>query len=149
MTNAMKTYFFVLMSALTLVLQSVDGFGVISPEDCRAFCYDCQRRIETKRGDMSKRVAADELVNVHDDLDLNGDRFVELDEIAQVTGLKVTNSVLKTTFSDADKNHDGKLNLVELKLFYSKSMGKRSSHGMNRRDGGELASSHLGARGWG
>ena len=37
-------------------------------------------------------------------LDVNGDGFVELDEIAHVTGLKLGNPVLVNRFHKADKN---------------------------------------------
>ena len=37
-------------------------------------------------------------------LDVNGDGFVELDEVAHVTGLKVGNPILVRTFHKADVN---------------------------------------------
>ena len=37
-------------------------------------------------------------------LDVNGDGFVELDEIAHVTGLKVGNPILVEKFHEADVN---------------------------------------------
>ena len=37
-------------------------------------------------------------------LDVNGDGFVELDEIAHVTGLKVGNPILVKKFHEADVN---------------------------------------------
>ena len=50
-------------------------------------------------------------------LDVNGDGFIELDEIAHVTGLNIANPVLVKRFHKADTNGDGKLDLGELDAF--------------------------------
>ncbi|XP_041362131.1 EF-hand calcium-binding domain-containing protein 1-like [Gigantopelta aegis] len=133
----MKTsYFLVVLVALTLVPEDVDGWFFrsvrrirISPYHtlgCMAACkwarsWAC-KVCKRKRG--LDQHTADELDDealdvpkVLQTLDVNGDGFVELSEIAQVTGLKVGNPVFVKRFHKADLNGDGKLDIHELEAF--------------------------------
>ncbi|XP_041346692.1 uncharacterized protein LOC121366238 [Gigantopelta aegis] len=131
----MKTaYFLVVLLALTFVPEHVDGWFFrsvrrirISPYHtlgCMAACkwarsWAC-KACKRKRGlDVPDDADEDEdVTKVMQHLDLNGDGFVELVEIAHMTGLKMSNPVLLAKFRKADTNGDGELDLPELAAFH-------------------------------
>ncbi|XP_041347323.1 EF-hand calcium-binding domain-containing protein 1-like [Gigantopelta aegis] len=134
----MKTvYFMLFLLALTFVPEHVDGwffrsvrrirFSPYHTLGCMAACkwarsWAC-KACKRKRGldmgaDAVDPVEDADVPTVLHDLDVNGDGFVELNEIAHVTGLKVTNPVLLKRFHTADSDGDAKLSLVEFKQFH-------------------------------
>ncbi|XP_041346693.1 uncharacterized protein LOC121366240 [Gigantopelta aegis] len=128
----MKTaYFFVLLLALTFVPEHVDGWFFrsvrrirISPYHtlgCMAACkwarsWAC-KACKRKRG-LDVPDANEDIDVVMHDLDLDGDGFVELVEIAHVTGLKMSNPILLAKFRKADTDGNGKLDVPELAVFH-------------------------------
>ncbi|XP_041364776.1 uncharacterized protein LOC121380091 isoform X2 [Gigantopelta aegis] len=134
----MKTvYCLVLVLALTFVPEHVDGwffrsvrrirFNPYHTLGCMAACkwarsWAC-KVCKRKRGldvpdDDVDPVEDSDVPTVLHDLDVNGDGFVEMNEIAHATGLKVTNPVLLARFHKGDTNGDGKLDLAEFKQFH-------------------------------
>ncbi|XP_041362225.1 calmodulin-like protein 5 [Gigantopelta aegis] len=111
----MKTaYFMVVLLAFTFVPEHADGWLTIPT--VKGWWYTSKRRLDVPN-DAVDPVEDSELPTVLHDLDVNGDGFFELYEIAHVTGLKVTNPVLLARFHKADTNGDGKLDLDELQQF--------------------------------
>ncbi|XP_041364952.1 uncharacterized protein LOC121380203 [Gigantopelta aegis] len=129
----MKTaYFFVVLLALTFVPEHVDGwffrsvrrirFSPYHTLGCMAACkwarsWAC-KACKRKRGLDVPDADEDDVTKVMHDLDLNGDGFVELVEIAHVTGLKMSNPILLAKFHKADTDGDGELDLPELAAFH-------------------------------